>query len=68
MELEHDHEMGELAQPRDGVVTEASAVQTDERLHATPVVVNGVGPATQHDPHGLQRDRRHYAPTVYSPG
>ena len=56
MELEDHHEVRELGEPGHGVGPEQRAIETDHRLHATPVVVDRLGPATQHESHRLQRD------------
>src|SRR5208283_1969417 len=56
VELEHDHEVREVAETRHDIGTEPRVVETDHGLHPTPVVVDGVGATAHHDAHGLQRD------------
>ena len=52
---DHDH-VGERSEARHRVGPEPRIVEADHRLDAAPVVVDGIGPPTDDEPDGLQRD------------
>jgi hypothetical protein len=56
VELEDHHEVGERSEAGHRVGPEARAVEADHRPDTTPVVVDGLGPTTDDEPDGLQRD------------
>jgi hypothetical protein len=52
---DHDH-VRERSEARHRVGPELRSVEADHRLDAAPVVVDGIGPPTDDEPDGLQRD------------
>ncbi len=56
VEVEDHHDMGEGVETGHRVGPEPCTVEADHGMHPAPVVIDRLGPATDDDSDGLQRD------------